>query len=893
NKKIAEFPDVEAKLQKPTKQSAFERQKAEAEAKRLREAAETAAVYEDFVKSFDADSSSSGGGRGGRDPNRQAGFAGGRTAGGLPSSRGGGAIGGINVGGGGGRRHFGGAAGLGGMKSSGPGTLGPAQPGYGKKRGFESFAAGGNTYYNNNSNSSSSRRDHSADMDDEQQARTGYGSGVGGGGGTASSRAEEQAIAKPTLRLANLPPATSPAVIKALLGPTNLAVEGVKILAPATGTQQQQQPPQPQPQGPTTERKSIAAIVTLSAETAASDLDAAVSALQHRYLGFGYYLSLHRHLSSAAIAMASEAAIIAGSAAGPSSHPFGAKPVAHGPGSGHGPVAADRGGGRFAPPSSYSHTAGASVNSRNLLHVPVQPPRDIKQLRMIHKVIESVLQHGPEFEALLMSRPDVQREERWAWIWDARSQGGVWYRWRLWEIVTGARKSGGGGKYLPIFEGSHAWRAPEKELAFEYTTGVDEFVSDSEYDSEFDDDDENDGEAKITMDGGNHHTKKEAEEEVFLNPMEKAKLVHLLARLPTTLSKIRKGDIARITAFAILHSNRGADEVVDLVVSNLEKPLAYTAANPAYRRENEGGEEAAVAAVVVDGAEREGAHPTTATTTATTTTATTTATTTTTTNTSSAPDTSGSKLVALYVISDILSSSSTSGIRHAWRYRQLLEAALKARRVFEGLGALPERLSWGRLRAEKWKRSIGLVLNLWDGWCVFPNDSQELFVRSFENPPPLAVGDGREDGENSNGKREREEKERAERTRWKTVEAASASAAASAGGGGGDAGAAGGADEDGSWDEYTDDEELDNELLAHHHIDGESLLEIDIVGLALGDVDGDVVMAAAPKPPRPGSTEPGHGSSGGFSIPKTARKAGQRKRMTAADMFADSDSGED
>jgi U2-associated protein SR140 len=53
DKKIAEFPDVDSKLQAPTKKSLFERQKAEAEAKRLREEAETKAVYEDFVKSFD------------------------------------------------------------------------------------------------------------------------------------------------------------------------------------------------------------------------------------------------------------------------------------------------------------------------------------------------------------------------------------------------------------------------------------------------------------------------------------------------------------------------------------------------------------------------------------------------------------------------------------------------------------------------------------------------------------------------------------------------------------------------------------------------------------------------------------------------------------------------
>src|SRR5262249_50717622 len=55
SKPIKEFPDLSNKLAAPTKKSLSERQKAEAEAKRAREEAETAAVYEDFVKSFEHD----------------------------------------------------------------------------------------------------------------------------------------------------------------------------------------------------------------------------------------------------------------------------------------------------------------------------------------------------------------------------------------------------------------------------------------------------------------------------------------------------------------------------------------------------------------------------------------------------------------------------------------------------------------------------------------------------------------------------------------------------------------------------------------------------------------------------------------------------------------------
>ncbi|KAG7149164.1 U2 snRNP-associated SURP motif-containing protein like [Verticillium longisporum] len=219
--------------------------------------------------------------------------------------------------------------------------------------------------------------------------------------------------------------------------------------------------------------------------------------------------------------------------------------------------------------------AGAAVNRNSILHVPVTPPHDVKTLQLINKTLESVLEHGPEFEALLMTRAEVQREEKWAWLWDARSVGGVWYRWRLWEIVTGSSSSGSKGRYLPLFDGSHAWKAPEKKLPFEYTTHIDEFISDSEYNSS--DEEDMDGEANREVNAG-------AEvENTFLNPLDKAKLTHLLSRLPTTLSRIRKGDIARITAFALTHASRGADEAVAMIAANINKPLALTAANPALQ----------------------------------------------------------------------------------------------------------------------------------------------------------------------------------------------------------------------------------------------------------------------------------------------------------------------
>lgn len=682
NLKIAEFPDVDAKLQKPTKQSAFEKQKADAEAKRRREAAETAAVYEDFVKSFDHD--------GGDDLYRESRSGppdrprlGAQLA--FPSA---------------GKRHFGAS---GASMKSGPGSLGPGSRSFGKKGPADSPGP-------------KAQRNR-----EDTRGRLGFDSGEGGPLSVSkvfdasdeedetrltNDRAEEKAIAKPTLRLANLPPNISTSAIKALI-PRSITAENVRIVPPA---------------GPSgTERKSTTAIVTLSRETPATEIDAAVSFLQNRYLGFGHYLTLHRHLSSATI---SSTALASATSSAAVSQPFAAKRVAEA-GPNHAP--APRGYRNFAPPSSYGPPSG-TWNSGGILHVPIRPPGDIRKLRMIHKVLESVLQHGLEFEALLMSRPQVQREEKWAWLWDARSEGGIWYRWRLWEIVTGSKSQTGQAKFVPLFEGSHAWKVPEQALPYEYITGVDEFVSDTEYNSS--EEDEAEEEQRRPGDGPNQE-----QDESFLDPLEKSKLMHLLARLPKSLTKVRKGDVARITAFAITHAGRGADEVTEMVVSNVDRPFAYTSANLENGKKardldvEEGNHREASPLITEDKMQADEA------------------------------DVSAASLIGLYVVSDILSSSSTSGIRHAWRYRQLFETTLRNHKTFERLGMMAERNNWGRLRAEKWKRSVGLVLSLWEGWCVFPMETHELFVGTFENPP-LPKKEALTEGTDKN------------EARWKPIESA-------------------------------------------------------------------------------------------------------------------------
>ncbi|KAL7791960.1 hypothetical protein V8C37DRAFT_381113 [Trichoderma ceciliae] len=802
SKDPADLPRMEPKFQKPTKQSVFEKQKAEAEAKRKREAAETAAVYQDFIKSFDHDGDEDAEHGTTAQRNQRPGLG---TFVGPPSGPSGAS-----------RRHFGASPGM----KSGPGSLGMPPMPFGKKRSFNDF---------------SKESDGRATLRFEDKS----------GDEEMVDRAEEKAIARPTLRLSNLPPGISPATIKSVL-PANLAVENIKIQPPAG------------PGG--SERKCTVAIVTLSKETPATDMDAAVSSLQNRYMGYGYYLSLHRHLSSA-VSNSTLSGLATSSSA---SQPFGAKPVDQESAAGqhdHSRHGFQRG---FAPPPSYSHGPGA-VSRTNLLHVPVKPPRDIRMIRLINKVIEGVLEHGPDFEALLMSRATVQREERWAWLWDARSQGGVWYRWMLWGVITGSHLQQKKGRYVPLFEGGHAWKTPETGLRFEYTTKLDEFVSDGEYDSSEDED--FDGDAN--REGG----PTAEEEKAFLNPLEKAKLVHLLSRLPTTIAKVRKGDIARVTAFAITHVSRGADEVVDLIVSNVERPLSLAVTNLEKKRESKGEQQAAG---TDEGAASESA------------------------------DASAATLVGLYVVSDILSSSSTSSVRHAWRYRQLLETALRGRRVFERLGMMAEKLGWGRLRAEKWKRSVTLVLNLWEGWCVFPVESHALFVSAFENPPSLKVQE-RVDESTKKGK-------------WKVVEANSAAVASEATAG--DAANNNTAKEGEATEEPIQEEEEEEgalgEPIEEDDVEGEPLADDDLDGEPIDDDDDDDVVGEPMdedededgEEDRDGvgrAGEPGQSGTDGVKATGTSSDTeadaqaeshsagcGQpKRRMRAADLFADSDNSDE
>lgn len=196
DKKIAEFPEVENKLQAPTKKSVFERQKEAEREKRLQEEAETAAVYEDFVKSFDDEEAPTQtsrfkqegafGGYGGVNGPPKRHFGSGVPTG--PSSG--------RSGSGGGGRGFG----------SGPGSLGHPPPNLSRKRQHDGFQPPSRNDRRDSDRGLLAFEDYESSVtplkafntsDDEEATRRGQ-------------RSAEPAVAKPTLRLARSLPAHHP-----------------------------------------------------------------------------------------------------------------------------------------------------------------------------------------------------------------------------------------------------------------------------------------------------------------------------------------------------------------------------------------------------------------------------------------------------------------------------------------------------------------------------------------------------------------------------------------------------------------------------------------------------------------------------------------------------------
>ena len=819
-----EFPDVTHKLAAPKKLSAFEKERQAAEAKRLRAQEEDAAALRAFQDSF-ADEDD--------DDDLVSSIAAGR---GPPAGpRGGGA----GYGAQGGRY---GAPPPG--PRSGPGGMGPAPApaplSLKRKRALDEMRE-----------AQEARREQGLLAPDHPRGDSRHTPQV-----SAQEAEQEDDAAKPTVQLSSLPPEFTAKDAEALLkGYVN--VHSVQFLPPA---------------GPgSAGKRSLSAIATLDVETKTGQIDSAISALKDKYLGYGFHLSISRHLSSAALHPS-----MAGLSASASTEPFGAeKPKEPArPSLRNAPPPPDHRG--FAPPESYDSPArptyGSAVQPEALINV--RAPFAIETIRAVHIIVEQLLSepdpmYAMELEAYLMAKPDVQKDERFSFLFDSRSPAGVYYRYLLWgpeegdDIKEQKRRAKGLDRVYDdtVIE----WLPPYEQVPFPDLTSLAQVVTDIDYVSSDEESDDEGGERRFN-DAREGEVGVEGNDKKQLSPVKRARLVHLLSRLPTANARLRKGDVARITNFVISHAGQGAEEIVDLVLLNVEKPFPYSLAakyeesDASQTSEDEYEPGDALPSFNPDSPQpqKEGKR--------------------------GDDDPSNAKLIALYLISDILSASSTAGARNAWKYRQLFESGFRARKTFEHLGKLDKELAWGRLKAEQWKRKVGVVFGIWEGWSVFSSEVHEELKRSFFEPP---LSEAEQVAEKQ--AQEREERQKAEekwKGKFKRVEqtgSASRSASPATIATPVDAGK----EADGI--DGAPMEELDGQPM-EEDLDGAPMEDMDGAPMT-DDVDGAPMNLDGAADERPAAPAPAKvGFSMSTSTSATAPKSsGPKRRMRAEDMFADSD----
>ncbi|MGI4851606.1 MAG: SURP domain-containing protein [Janthinobacterium lividum] len=710
-----QFPDITNKLSAPKKVSLFERQRQEAESKKLREEAETRKALRDFEDSFADEEDDDSTRLAGADRARNSFGGGGGPPGGPRGSLGG-------------PRHFTSS----GRRDVGPGSLGPV-PSLKRKNEFEDRPPQSKIGGNN-----SGRAPGFGQPGSSGRGRDGLGSLLDDDEEHEQRRSPEPNVRKPTMLLQSLPRNMTKDNIRDLVANV-LRIEDVSILELSAADARTQ--------------RTQSAVITLTADTPISEVDSTVTTLQGQYLGYGCYLKLSRHVST----MGSSTSTTSNMHSLIETHPFGAKQAIVHPtvGGSLRNAPPPNSYGNQPPPNTYAATrSGSTQRMPGLVQVAVAPPTNIKQLKLINKTAESLLQYGSEFEDLLMSRSGIQRDEKWAWLFDSSSPGGVYYRWLVWKLCSEEEPSrqdhhSYAGPPAPpgvdmVFDSGPIWQTPSEQPKYNHITSFEEFVSDEEYVSS-EDESGDEGERKQYHSGGTAASADDPDNSTrarYLNPYRRAKLTHLLARLPENIAQLRTGDVARVTNFVVNNAGQGAEEIVDMLLANVEHPYRFSVSYSDNDSDNEEFIPSVSSTKPADSKEDPGLEE----------------------QKDKNKDTSPAKLMALYLISDAIQSSSTSGVRDAWKYRALFETALTSRKTFAHLGRLEKQHAWGRLKAEQWKRKIGAVLNLWGARSVFPGEVHESFRQEFLEPPLS------DEEREALLEQERKDREEEVKKRWRSAE---------------------------------------------------------------------------------------------------------------------------
>ncbi|KAJ4349162.1 hypothetical protein N0V95_004804 [Ascochyta clinopodiicola] len=445
-------------------------------------------------------------------------------------------------------------------------------------------------------------------------------------------------------KASNLPPMMDPKRVEELFADfPSLKVTKVEKISPQGSSQKG--------------RPSATMKVIFDKDASARDLDDAMNRLNDKkYLGRGYYLHLDRYLGGRVVGTEQR------------TEPFGARWQAPEAVKGYAPPP-DLGGG-------VRDRDRARTDTERLVITANQPP-DIATLRLVHMTIEGVINGGVEFEAGLMNDPQVQEEERFAWLFDQKHPVNRYYRWRLHQIVCDTPNS-------EIFARQGNWQGPTDPLADEFANHLGAFDADYE-DSEDDEDEEKPQQRQLPV--GDNYPGRVDNGHGIMSPRSRAMFLWLLTSLPP--GSIVADDIAAISVFAVEHAAQGMDEVIHILVSNLIEPFQMTETNTRRRLgDTEGREER----------RRTDLRQTT--------------------------------LNALRIISDVLlTTSRESGV--SYKYRLAIGTQLVERKAFEHLQKLPAQLEMGRMTERTYRDEVNSILTVWKDEHLFDKPALEHLDEAF------------------------------------------------------------------------------------------------------------------------------------------------------------------
>lgn len=493
-------------------------------------------------------------------------------------------------------------------------------------------------------------------------------------------------------------------------------------------------------------------------------------------------------------------------------------------------------------------------------------------------------------EACLMGQESIQQDERFAFLYDSESPEGIYYRYLLWtdgnplDLLQEKKRTG--KATVRLFDDVPIdWNVTMGEVPFADLTQLGHIMDHPSYESdrELFEESDDDAEKREFNTGRREGEGAPSRKKKHLNPRTLYLFTWKLSRMPTTQAKLNIGDVCLTSEFAINHAGEGAEEIVDMLVLNVEKPFNLTSCGIDCGYMNK-----VLAEADEDDYEPDEQLPTIETPTH---------------NSDRKTqsrnflvcrnddiDLSQVKLVSLYLINDVLLNSAIAGVRNAWKYRQLIETALKRADIFKKLGRLGKELGWGRMKEQQWRNKIGALFEIWERNSCFATEAFEQFKKDFfeQEQPANEANNG--DGENQPSKH---------LAKFKRIDGTPSTSASPA-----PPAAANGDDElDGAPLDDLDGAPLDDlDGAPLDDLDGAPIDDLD--GAPIDDLDGVPMEDDAPpaidtqqKPPPPPEPEtkkvalPEKTNGNGFSLKSKAVPVDppRKKQAEVNDMFADSD----